>query len=89
MLHELTHLDAIYSPPTVDHEYMYIGVLGLNATKDAQPYAFYAKDLWLARPKHYPAPSRSPSPSSSRAYTTDSESDDEGTYRRETTRTSA
>jgi len=92
MFHELTHFDAIYSPCTVDHEYMYIRVLGLNATRalnNLQSYAFYAKDLRLARGKDYLVLSRSPPSPSSRAYMTDSESDDQGTERRETTRTTA
>jgi len=53
MLHELTHLGAIYSPQTADHGYMYKEVLELNTTTaldNAQSYASYAEDLCLARP---------------------------------------
>ncbi|KAF8442556.1 hypothetical protein BGX38DRAFT_1045022, partial [Terfezia claveryi] len=45
MLHELTHLGAIYTPWTRDHGYSYWGIRRLNKTKalnNAQSYAYYA-----------------------------------------------
>jgi len=53
MLHEFTHLAAIYSPPTIDHTYLHKTIVTLNtsrALQNADTYAFYAKAVCLASP---------------------------------------
>lgn len=48
MLHEFTHLEAIYFPPTI---YLHKKVVALdtaNALRHADSYAYYAKAVGLA-----------------------------------------